>query len=360
MSTQCSDRASSEISSHNEPMSAPANPRVALVLGAGGAVGHAFNVGVLSAIADEFGWDARDADLIVGTSAGSVVGASLRVGLDPLDLRRRALGQPLSADGAALIRRAETAVSEARVAAAEVAEDEPTVVDGLAARAARLRVSSPERLMRAFREPWKVTPGSLFSAIVPAGRLPTGYIGAAYEDLHGDGWPHRDLWIATVDLDVGARVVFGRETSPEATLGQAVEASCAIPGYFAPVTIGDARYVDGGAHSTTNADLVAEFEPKPDLALVTVPMSAVGSALRTPRNSIRQLARRSVAREARLLRDQGIEVVTFQPTAADLEVMSGDSMDPTKSGAVCRQVVESTLTHVRDPEIADRLTALRD
>jgi NTE family protein len=154
--------------------------------------------------------------------------------------------------------------------------------------------------------------------------------------------------------------VFGRDGSPEATLGQAVEASCAIPGYFAPVTIGAARYVDGGAHSTTNADVVAEFEPKPDLALVTVPMSAVGSAVLNPRSSIRQLARRSVAREARTLRDQGIEVVTFQPTAADLEVMSGDSMDPTKSKAVCRQVVESTLAHVRVPEIADRLTALRD
>ena len=220
---------------------------------------------------------------------------------------------------------------------------------GLAARAARLRVASPERLMRAFREPWKVTPGSLFSAIVPAGRLPTGYIGAAYEDLHGDGWPHRDLWIAAVALDVGHRVVFGRDGSPEATLGQAVEASCAIPGYFAPVTIGDVRYVDGGAHSTTNADLVAEFEPTPDLVLVTVPMSAVGSAVLNPRTSIRQFARRSVAREARMLRDQGIEVVTFQPTAADLEVMSGDSMDPTKSRTVCSQVVESTLAHVRDP-----------
>ena len=243
-------------------------------------------------------WDARDADLIVGTSAGSVVGASLRVGLDPLDMRRRALGQPLSDAGAALIRRAETAVSEARVAAAEVAEDEPDAVAGLAARAARLRVASPERLMRAFREPWKVTPGSLFSAIVPAGRLPTGYIGAAYEDLHADGWPHRDLWIAAVDLDVGHRVVFGRDGSPEATLGQAVEASCAIPGYFAPVTIGDVRYVDGGAHSTTNADLVAEYEPTPDLVLVTVPMSAVGSAVLNPRTSIRQFARRSVAREA--------------------------------------------------------------
>jgi len=79
---------------------------VALVLGAGGDVGHAFHIGALSALADEFDWDAREADLIVGTSAGSVVGASLRSGLGPDDMRRRALGEPLSPDGTELVRRA--------------------------------------------------------------------------------------------------------------------------------------------------------------------------------------------------------------------------------------------------------------
>lgn len=339
--------------------SSSSKPRVALVLGAGGTIGHAFNVAVLSALADEFGWDARDADLIVGTSAGAVVGASLRVGLSSLDLRRRALAQPVSSEAAALVCLAEAAVAEARVLAAELAEEEPAVVGGLAARAARLRVASPERLRRAVREPWNVTPGSLFSALVPPGRMRTGYIGAAYAAINGGAWPERDLWVTAVDLDHGDRVVFGRPGGPEADFGQAVEASCAIPGYFAPVTIGTSRFVDGGAHSTTNADLVAEYEPKPDLALVTVPMSGVGSALRTPRFSIRQLVRRAVAREARFLRDQGIEVVTFQPTAADLELMVGDSMDPRKTAAVCQQAVDSTLDHVRRPEIADRLAALR-
>jgi NTE family protein len=333
-------------------------PTIALVLGAGGSVGHAFNVGVLSALVDEFGWDARRADLIVGTSAGSVVGASLRVGLDPLDLRRRALGRRLSPAGAELVRRAEVAVAGAQSAAAGEAIDDAEVARSLGGVAGRLRIASPERLIRAVREPWKVTPGSLFSALAPPGRVPTGHLGAPYDDLHGDDWPERDLWIAAVDLDVGDRVVFGRPGAPEATLGQAVEASCAIPGYFAPVTIGSSRYVDGGAHSTTNADLVARYEPKPDLAIVCAPLSAVSTAVAIPRFSMRQIARRSLAREARLLRDHGIEVVTMQPTAADLEQMSGDSMDPTKAAAVCSQVVESTVAHVREPEIADRLVSL--
>lgn len=327
---------------------------VALVLGAGGAVGHAFHVGVLSALADEFGWDARSADLIVGTSAGAVVGATVRAGLDPLDMRRRALRQPLSPAGGLLARRSEAAMAAAQADLAGSADG-----TDMGATLRRLRIASPERVLRAMREPWKVTPGSLFSALVPPGRVPTDFLGAAYDDLLGDEWPGRDLWIAAVNLHVGHRVVFGRAGSPRASLGEAVEASCAIPGYFAPVTIEGARYVDGGVHSTTNADLVAGFEPLPALAVVCAPMSGVGAALELPRFSLRQLARRSVAREARLLRDRRVEVVTLQPTAADLEHMSGNTMDPTKAEAVCRQVVQSTLDHVRTPDIADRLTALR-
>src|SRR5205085_3550651 len=73
-----------------------ATPRIGLVLGAGGAVGHAFHSGVLAALSDVTGWDARDADVIVGTSAGSVVGALLRAGLSGTDLAARAMDMPLS------------------------------------------------------------------------------------------------------------------------------------------------------------------------------------------------------------------------------------------------------------------------
>ena len=69
-------------------------PRIGLVLGAGGVVGHAFHAGVLAAVAEATGWDPREADVIVGTSAGSVVGALLRAGASAPDLvaarRRRA------------------------------------------------------------------------------------------------------------------------------------------------------------------------------------------------------------------------------------------------------------------------------
>jgi hypothetical protein len=58
------------------------------------------------------------------------------------------------------------------------------------------------------------------------------------------------------------------------------------------------------------------------------------------------------------LRAKGVEVVTFQPTADDLAVMAGDSMDPAKAAAVCARVGESTKAHLADAAIAERLALL--
>jgi predicted acylesterase/phospholipase RssA len=67
--------------------------RIGLVLGAGGVVGHAFHAGALAALEDETGWDPRSADVIVGTSAGSVVAALLRAGFRTHDLYDEARGE---------------------------------------------------------------------------------------------------------------------------------------------------------------------------------------------------------------------------------------------------------------------------
>ena len=337
-------------------------PTIALVLGAGGVVGHAFHVGVLSALADEFGWDARRARLVIGTSAGSVVGASLRAGLDPVDMRRRLLGEPLSTESAEQVRRGEAAL-------AAISVDGDTSGDGdvdkaeetaFGAITRRLRIASPERVRRALREPWRVTPGSLVSAMMPPGRRTTIHLRVPYDAMIGSAWPDAGLWIVAVDLDVGSRVVFGRRGSPEVSVGAAVEASCAIPGYFAPVSIDGIRYVDGAVHSTTNADLVAELEPPPDLVIVAAPMSAVSGAVpRAQALSLRQLVRRQVAGEVAGLRAKGLATVTLQPTADDLAAMLGDTMDPARASSVCARVVESTRHHVRHPDIAERLDLLR-
>jgi NTE family protein len=316
-------------------------PHVVLVLGAGGTVGHAFHAGVLTALADELGWDARRADLVVGTSAGSIVAAMLRAGMPPADMVRRGNRLPLSPDGEAVVRRAGLGAPRPRPER----------------RRAAGAIASPARLRAAARSPWSVSPGSLAAALLPEGRVPTEDIAIPFDNLFGPAWPAAPTWIVAVQLDTGRRIVFGQQGAPVATTAEAVRASCAIPAFFEPAEIGGHRYVDGGVHSTTNADLVAAEQP--DLVLVSAPMSAVRGAVRIgPRTAIRQIARLSLAREAAALRGRQIPVVAFQPTAADLEVMGGDSLDPHKFAPVAAAAEASTRRRLARADVRERLAVL--
>src|SRR3978361_1851615 len=67
-------------------------PRIGLVLGGGGLVGAAFHAGALAALHSALGLDSRCAETIVGTSAGSLVGALLRRGVPPGDLAALTVG----------------------------------------------------------------------------------------------------------------------------------------------------------------------------------------------------------------------------------------------------------------------------
>jgi NTE family protein len=315
--------------------------RVALVLGAGGTVGHAYHAGVLGALSDELGWDAGRADLVVGTSAGSLVAGLLRAGMPAADLARRAQRLPLSAAGAAVVARAGLGPPRGR---------EPRRGTGRA-------MASPLRLARAFRAPWEVRPGSLVAAMLPPGRIPTDPIAAPFAALYGSRWPSAPMWVVAVDLDTGRRTVFGRPGAPEATPAEAMQASCAIPAYFEPAEIDGSRYVDGGVHSTTNADLV-EAE-RPDVVIVSAPMSAVRGAARVGFGlPIRQIARLSLGREVASLRRRGVEVVTFQPTAADLDVMNGDALDPAKLAPVTTRVLETVRRRLARDDVRRRLAPL--
>ena len=86
------------------------------------------------------------------------------------------------------------------------------------------------------------------------------------------------MWINAVRLETGRRVTFGRDLRVTTDVATAVAASCAIPGFFAPVAVDGVRYVDGGVHSPTNADLVAGLEL--DLVVVSSPMSMARRGVR--------------------------------------------------------------------------------
>ena len=320
--------------------------RIGLVLGAGGVTGGAFHAGVLAALQDGLGWDARTADYLVGTSAGSGTAAILRAGLSPRDLAARAEGQPLSAPGQRLLASAPPPLRRFPLRA-EVR------------RQARrgYRPAAPALLARAALRPWEARVGALAAGLLPAGTVPTGLIADGLAPLFLDGWPRRPLWVCAVVLESGRRVVFGREGAPKADVGDAVAASCAIPGFFAPVEIDGVRYVDGGVHSPTNADLLRGVGL--DLVVVSSPMSSAGRRLRASADTpMRQWSRLQLDREAAGLRRSRTAVIAFQPTPDDIAVMGVNAMDPRRRAAVTAQVRRSTLARLQRHDVQERLAPL--
>ena len=192
---------------------------------------------------------------------------------------------------------------------------------------------------------------------MPEGRVDTELVAASLRPLF-TSWPHRALWINAVDLDRGGRVTFGRDGAPATTdVATAVAASCAIPTFFAPVTIDGVRYVDGGVHSPTNADLLVGLEL--DLVVISSPMSVARTSLRfAPDQPARRLARLRLVREVARLRRAGTPVIAFQPTHADLSVMGLNAMDPSRTADVTRQALESTRHRVARADARDRASIL--
>lgn len=315
--------------------------RIGLVLGAGGVTGGAFHAGVLAALAEVTGWDARDADLIVGTSAGSATGGALRAGLSPYDMAARARGEALSAEGLALLQTARLPVGPPPIPAG------PRLRFG--------RPAAPEVLAAAFRRPWRVRPGALMAGLLPAGAVSTDVMSSSMDAMHPDGWPHRALWICALRVRDGALVVFGRDGAPATTIGQAVAASCAIPGFFAPVEIDQVRYVDGGTHSLTNVGEVAREGF--DLVIVSAPMSRAGVGRYSPGGAIREAGRLQLRAEVQRMRRVGTNVVTFEPTADDERAMGLNAMDPNRRAPVVAQVQRSVGARIK--ALGDRLDVLR-
>ncbi len=289
-------------------------PSIGLVLGAGGVPGHAYAVGTLAALEAATGWDPRDADLIVGTSAGASVGSTLRAGMSAADQYALALDQPLSDAGEALV---------AGIPAGG-GEDAPPAGDG-ARRVAPLMAA--RSLLR-----WPPRPGLSLAGFRRAGPRSATPLGDRYRALL-PAWPERHLWICAVRTADGRRVVFGRDDLPDTDVGTAVEASAAIPGSITPVRIGDSTYVDGATWSVTNADLAAGLGF--DTLVVVAPLSVSRDALRRkPSRALLQRAyhRAMLARELTAARAMGTRLVVVEPNADDLRAI-GDAHPPERHRA---------------------------
>ena len=291
-----------------------------LVLGAGGVLGAAWTIGALAALQDADGWDPRTADVLIGTSAGSVLAAALSCGIGVDTLRNHQQGIVVEGDP-------------------RIDYDADSGAGGAHPPLPRPGIGSPRGVLHSALHPWRVTPMAALAAVLPQGRGSTAPIGQLVDGvLPAGGWaPHPRTWIVAMDYDTGRRVPFGRTGAPDAPLREAVMASCAIPGWYAPIPIGGRRYVDGGACSPTSVDLVSRLEL--DEVVVLSPMTSLdyddpcSVAARLERRFRRLVTRRLVG-EVKRVAARGTKVTLLGPGAEDLAAIGANLMDPRRREAV--------------------------
>ena len=260
---------------------------LALVLGGGGVVGIAWETGLLAGLR-QAGIDLSKADLIVGTSAGSVVGAQLATGcnldelyarlLQPVDpALERAPAVDMVALGQAFLSAAPTGVMtpEARARLGALALEAATGTE-----ASRLRVIEA--------------------------RLP----------IHD--WPECRLLITAVDAQDGGFVVWDK--SAGVPLPLAVASSCAVPLVFPPMTINGRRFIDGGVRSATNADLAQGCE---SVVILAVTARQPGQAA-------------PLEAEVGRLRANGNRVEVIVPDDAAVRAFGANLLDPAQRAAAAQ------------------------
>ena len=211
-------------------------------------------------------------------------------------------------------------------------------------------------LARAVSRPFAARPWAVLAALVPNGTVPTDMITDGVAALHPNSTAGDDLWLCAVRRRDGRLVVFGRDARP--SLADAVAASCAIPGFFRPVPIDGEEYVDGGAHSPTNADVVLSLDPRPDLVVVSSPMSFAGSVRQSGVSPFRRWSRALLDAEAARLRRRGVTVVAFQPSDDVLAATGPNAMDPSRRAAIAAETRRAALSRLAHADTRERLAPI--
>jgi NTE family protein len=271
----------------------------ALVLGGGGLTGVAWELGVLAGLAER-GVDLTQADLVVGTSAGSLVGAQVTSGVSLRDLYAAQLGPPTGETAAQF-----GAGNALRWAWAVAGTRDPIRARARIGQLALAAKTEPEAQRR-----------KVIEAHVPVPQ-----------------WPQRRLLITAVDTGSGEFTVF--DSASGAGLVDAVCASCAVPGVFPPVTIAGRRWMDGGVRSAANADVAASCGTIVVLAPITVGFGPVPTL---------------AAQVARLRKHAAVAVVS--PDRQARRVIGLGMLDPARrvpaarSGQAQAQAVAATIAAV--------------
>jgi NTE family protein len=296
-----------------------------LVLGGGGTLGEAWMSSLLAGLEQGGDFDARGCRCYVGTSAGSIVAASLVAGLAPdarlgataetaADARTR---EPPPVTQAASLKQALSGVGEFAGAAA--------------APLASLALASTARGGALLRR------GILRA--VPRGDRSLAELGRMVEQA-GVRWDGR-LRIVALELATGQRVVFGAPDAPHVSVSVAVQASCAVPGVFRPVLADGRTYVDGGAWSPTNID-AAETDRGAQVLCLN-PTGSLRPTAGSLAGALGPVSRGLAATEALAVRRRGASVTTINPDAASTAAMGINLMDPARR----REVIDAGLAQGR-------------
>lgn len=274
-------------------------PRRALVLGGGGPVGIAWEVGLAAGLAEE-GIDIAGADLIIGTSAGSSVGAQLALGRRATDMLARLRAQL------------------AAPATASVPRQEPAAPPDLAPLMSfMLRAATAEGSTEELRV--EIGAFALQAQTVPE----ESFIAGFGTTLGEADWPTRAFTCTAVDTADGKLVTWDNES--HVPLVRAVASSCSVPGIFPPITINGRRYMDGGMRSATNIDLACGY----DVVLAVVVQGATPTE--TP-DSILEIRRQRLEAELQAVRAAGGKVELIASDEASAEAFGINLMDASRRG----------------------------
>jgi NTE family protein len=284
-----------------------------LVLGGGGTLGEAWMSAVLTGLDASQDFDARSCAGYVGTSAGSIVAASLVAGLAP-GARLGRLPRPTEAPLEGLDEHV-TELRQALGAAADLAGAAAApLVSWLSASTARGGAMLRRTALLGVPPGWR--------SLVELGRS---------VELTGARWDGR-LRIVALERETGRRVVFGAPGAPDVSVSAAVQASCAIPGVFRAVSANGRTYVDGGVWSPTNMD-VADAT-KGERVVCLNPTGSLRFTLGALTGAIGPFSRGIAGAEALVLRNRGSIVTTINPDEGSAVAMGGNLMDPRRRQAV--------------------------
>ena len=253
---------------------------------------------LLAGLEEAAGVDFRGCGAYIGTSAGSIVSAALVAGTRPRE-RVGELPEPPEVSGPRDAGGASRLGGAVRLGLAAAG----TAAAPFAALGLRSTVFGGAVVRR------------LALARVPRGRRSLGGLGPSLERA-GARFDGR-LSVSAVKLESGRRVMFGTPGAPSVSVGDAVEASCAIPGVFRPVRVNGRSYVDGGAWSPTNMDTAEVRRGTRVLCL-------------NPSGSLRAIgpvSRSAAAVEALALEARGAKVRTISPDGATSAAMGANLMD---------------------------------